>query len=114
MTDMDLELLQGLPPEVLEQLMGLGSIEGQQGLAQQQMGIAQQYAQPHGRNYTTGQGAAIGGIADALRSGIGGFMQGQGLAEQKGLVGQQQAGRQQYAKSIADFLRNRKTGPVAL
>jgi hypothetical protein len=113
MNEADLELLQGLPPEVLQQLMGMGGIPDQMGLEQQRMAMGSQLGQPTSGNHTTAQGAALGGIGDILRGVGGGLMQGQGIVNQQKLLKDQTAGRNQYATSIQDFLRKRRQQPGA-
>lgn len=114
MNDTDLELLQGLPPEVLQQLMGLGGAQDAMGLEQQRMAMGADMARPQGGNHTTAGGAVLGGIGDILRSTGGGLMQGMGMAKQQDILKQQGAARNAYAQSIQDFLRRRNQSPVGM
>lgn len=113
MNEIDLELLQGLPPGVLEKLMSLGGMPEQMGLEQQRMAMGGQLAQPTSGHHSTAQGAALGGIGDILRGGVGGYLQSKGMMNQQDMMKQQAAGRGQYATSIQDFLRKRQSLPSA-
>jgi len=112
MNDTDLELLRSLPPEVLQQLMELGGAGDKMSLEQQRMKMGQQLAQPQSGPHSTAGGALGGGIADIIRGGAGGLLQGQGVVNQQKLLEGQQAGRNAYAKSISDFLRMRNQTPA--
>ena len=107
MNDVDLELMQGIPPEVLQKLMSLGGMPDQIDLERQRMAMGSQMGQPTSGPHTTAQGAALGGMGDILRGGVGGYLQSKGMMNQQQLMKDQSEARKQYATSIKDFLLKR-------
>lgn len=92
------QLWESLPPEVQEQLLGMGTLDERGALLQQQMAQAEALRQPSGKQYSTGLGAALGGMGDLART-IGGTMDMSRLQkEQEALLGKKDAGRMSFAR----------------
>jgi hypothetical protein len=101
-------LLSQMTPEELEQLLGMGTLDERGGLLQQQMMQAEALRKPSGQQYSTGLGAALGGMGDLART-IGGTMDmGRLQKEQEALLSQKDAGRGKYV----DALRRRPGAPT--
>lgn len=99
-------LLAQMSPEELEQLLGLGTLDERGGMLQQQMAQAEALRQPSGQQYSTGWGAALGGVGDLTRQ-IAGTRQMDALRQQQeAILGKKDAGRGLYV----DALR-RRMGP---
>lgn len=99
-TDDFSQLFDSLPPEVQEMLMGMGTLDERGALLQQQMAQAEALRQPSGRQYSTGLGAALGGIGDFARqvAGTRGMDKAQG--DLAALLDKKDAGRMAYAKNV--------------
>lgn len=105
--DSELEaLMASLSPEELEQLMGLGTLDEQGALLEQQQAQAQGLLRGGNAQRTTGIGAALSGLGDAVGAGVGAYRQGKLNEQQKALVDQKQTGRNLYA----DALRRKPQG----
>lgn len=92
------QMWESLPPEVQEQLLGMGTLDERGALLQQQMAQAEALRQPSGKQYSTGLGAALGGLGDVTRM-IGGTMDmGRLQKEQEALLGKKDAGRMSFAR----------------
>lgn len=113
MNSADLDFLSSIPPEELQKLLGLGTLDERGDQLTQQLMQAQalQNAQPG--NHSTGMGAALGGLGDAINAGVGGYRQGQIQEEQQALLGQKDAGRNSYANLMIEALRKRNAPPAA-
>lgn len=107
MTEADYELYAGLDPEALKQLLGLGTLDDRGALLQQQMGQAQQFTQPVGKNYGTVGGNIAGGLGDIARQFIGGRQVAGLQGQQTGLLDQRDAGRGAYADAMLKALQAR-------
>lgn len=93
-------LLSQMSPEELEQLLNLGTMDERGALLQQQMAQAEALRQPSGRQYSTGLGAALGGIGDLTRQ-IAGTRQMDTLRQQQeALLGKKDAGRGLYVDAL--------------
>lgn len=106
----DYELLSQLPPEALEQLLGLGTLDERGGLLQQQLAQAEALRQPRQQQHSTGGGAIGHGIGNLFRGIHGTIQGGQAQAGMQDLMGQKDAGRSAYVRAISDYLR-RKSQP---
>lgn len=102
------DLLNSLPPEVLEQLIGLGTLDEQQALLEQQMQQAQALrGSGMAQGHRTGVGAGLAGLGDVL-NGVRGGLDAQRLqGEMGGLLEQKKKGRSVYA----DLLRRQSPMP---
>lgn len=107
MTDDLADLLNNLPPEVLDQLLNLGIAGDQGGILDQQIQQAQALRKPSGVPHTTGAGAALGAFADTLNAGAGGVREAQLRKQQQELLAQQVAGR----KALLETLRRQQPMP---
>ena len=93
-------LLQQMTPEELEQLLGMGTLDERQNMLGHQMAQAEILKQGSGKQYSTGMGAALGGLADVIRAGQGQYQMQQAQAGMEDLLGQKDAGRALYADAI--------------
>lgn len=107
MTEEDYKLMSSLPPEALQKMLGLGTVDDQQALLQQQMAMAEALRQPDQRNYGSVGGNIGAGIGNALGAFAGGMQQRDLMGQQRGLIDQRQGGREAYAKALADALKGR-------
>ena len=112
MTGADLDLFSNLKPEDLKQLLGLGTLDEQGQLLQQQMAQAQALRRPSGTQYTAPVAAGLGGLADVLNSVNGTIQTHQARSGQEALLKQKDEGRGLYAKAIAEALRGRLAPPA--
>lgn len=102
--DMDgFGLLADLPPEALQQLLALGTLDERGQLLANQMAQAQAL-----QNHATAQrgtvggaiGSGLGGVVDAIR---GGLAENQLRQQQQSLLGQKDAGRSAYADALRRY-----------
>lgn len=105
-------LLEGMTPEQQAQLLGLGAIDEEQALLQQQMQMADQLRQGSGQQFSTPLGAAFGGLGNA----VGNIA---GAAQQKGLMGEMEAnvgrrteGRQGFTDAMVRALREKRANAM--
>ena len=92
-------LLGDIPPEVLQQLLGLSTIDDEDALLQQQMGMAEALRQPAQR-HSTPLGAALGGLGEVV-SNVGASLRGNELMKQRGeLTKRRQTGRNAYVDAL--------------
>lgn len=101
-------LLEGMPPEQVQQLLGLGAIDEEQALLQQQMALAEQLRQGGGGSYSTPLGAALGGLGDVVGGTAGAFQQKGIGGEMQANVGRRVEGRDAYAQAMIDALRRQR------
>lgn len=107
----DLEqLLAGLSPDELEQLLGMGTLDERGALLQQQQAQAEALRQKPGMamGHVSPWGAALAGLGDVanqVRGGVQGQAAGQGL---ESLLGKKDAGRGAFVEA----LRRRKGVPA--
>jgi len=94
------DLLQQMTPEELEQLIGLGTLDERQQMLGHQMAQAELLRQPSNRHYSTGWGAALGGLADVVRAGQGQYQLEQAQQGMQDLLAQKDAGRGLYVDAI--------------
>lgn len=90
-------LLQGLPPEVLQQLMGLSGIPDEMALQDQRGGMGQQLREGANQQFRSPMGAALGGIGNAIGQIGGAYQQGQALDAKGALIEKAVKGRGSYA-----------------
>lgn len=89
--------LPNIPPEVLEQLIALSTLDEQEDQLAQQMARIQALRDRGSQRHTTGTGAALGAIGDAL-GGVMGATRSMDMQRQMAeLLRKKEAGRQQYA-----------------
>lgn len=100
-------LLSTMSPEELQQILGLGTMDERGALLQQQMAQAEALRQPSGRQYSTGWGAALGGLGDAAKFIAGSRQMDKTQAGLEELLGKKDAGRGLYV----DAMRRRATAP---
>lgn len=93
-------LLQQMTPEELEQLLGLGTLDERQGMLGHQMAQAELLKQPSNKQYSTGWGAALGGLGDVIRAGQGQYQLEQAQQGMEDILAQKDAGRGLYADAI--------------
>lgn len=93
-------MLSSLSPEELQQLLGLGTLDERGALLSNQMAQADALMQPQGRQYSTGLGAALGGIGDLTRQIAGTRQQEALLKQQEALLGKKDAGRGLYTEAL--------------
>lgn len=106
---MDLDaLLSQLSPEEIAELMGMGTLDERGSLLDQQLAQAQALRQPQSGPHSTGMGAALGGLGDAVRSFSGGIQELGLRDQQRGLLNQKDQGRQKFL----EMLRQRQGGRV--
>ncbi len=105
MNDADLALLSSIPPEQLQKMLGLGSMDERGDLIQQQMAQAMALRKPSQVQHSTGMGAAFGGLADVINGATGTYQMGQLQKQQGALLDQKDAGRGDYVKAMTDALR---------
>lgn len=93
-------LLSQMSPEELEQLLSMGTLDERGDLAQQQMAQAEALRKPSGQQYSTGWGAALGGVGDMARfiGGTRGMEASQ--ADLEAILGKKDAGRGKYVDAI--------------
>lgn len=108
MNGMDLELLGSLPPEALQQLLGMGTLDERGDLLQQQLLQAQALQNPTSGDHSTGMGAALGGLGDVFRSVGGGMQQNKAQGQQLDILGKKDAGRAAFARAASDYLRSQQ------
>jgi hypothetical protein len=89
-----------LSPELMQQLMALSTLDEEGQGYDEQLAQAQALMQPVGGGHTTGLGAALGGIGDVLRSGIGAYKGSQAHKSKSELLGKKTAGRNAYANLL--------------
>lgn len=94
------QLLQGLPPEVLQQLMEMSGIQDQMGLQDQRGGMAQQLRDGAHQQFHTPMGAALGGIGNVIGQVGGTYQQGQALDAKGALIDKAVKGRGSYAELL--------------
>lgn len=93
-------LLSQMTPEELEQIFGMGTLDERGALLNQQMAQAEALRQSSGKQYSTGLGAALGGLGDVTRM-VGGTMDMNRLQkEQEALLGKKDAGRGLYVDAL--------------
>ena len=92
--------LAGLSPDVLKAIVGLSGMDEEGALLQEQLAQALDMQRPSGQQYTTGWGAALGGLGDIVRGAAGGYQANQLRGQQKALVDQKGAARSSYADAI--------------
>lgn len=94
------ELLAQLSPEELAQLLGLGTMDERSALLQQQLAQAEALRQGGGQKYSTGLGAALGGLGDVVNN-VAGSMKAQKVNDQLlGLADEKDKRRQLYLKAL--------------
>jgi uncharacterized small protein (DUF1192 family) len=104
------ELLSQLPPEALQQLLGLGTLDERDALLQQQMQQAEALRRGSGKEYSTGAGAALGGLGDMVRAVRGRMMDKDATTKREELLGKKDAGRNAYVEA----LRRRPQQPAVM
>lgn len=111
MTKDDFELYSSLSPEALQQLLGLGSIDSQDALLQDQLAQAQDFGKARGGNYAASPvGAAFGALGDVVRGVGGGIQQHNLMGQRSALIDQQKQGRSAYAAAMAEALKKKFGG----
>lgn len=100
-------LLDSLPPEVLEQLLGMGSLPERAALEDQRMGMADMLRQP-GPRHSSPTGALFGGIGNLVGALGGAHMQGQAMNNKATLLDKADAGRGSYAKTLREYGRKKQ------
>lgn len=105
------ELLAQFTPEELAELIGLGTLDERGATIDQQLLQAQALQRPQTGPHSTGAGAALGGLGDAVRSWAGAFREHglPGSGPDGGLRGQQAAllkkkddGRMLFLKALRE------------
>lgn len=94
------ELWELMSPEEQNQLLAMGTLDERQAMLNRQMQQAELLKQGSGKQYSTGAGAALGGLADVIRAGQGQYMGQQAQAGIEDVLGQKDAGRSLYADAI--------------
>lgn len=94
------DLLESMPPEMVDQLLGLSVMGEKGGLLQEQLAQAQAMGQPSGRQFSTGMGAGLGGLGDLLRQLGGGLREKDLRGQQSALLSEKLAGRKALAGLI--------------
>lgn len=109
--DQFFQYLSQMPEEEL--LAMFQPFDQQQALLQQQLGQNQAFMKPQDRQRTTGAGAALSGLSDAIRGGVGAYRQDQFNAQMGELLKGQQTEAGKRAKGYADALmKGRQGGPA--
>lgn len=98
-------LLSQIPPEQLEQMLGLGTLDEEDALLAQQMEQAQALRKGSGKQFSTPVGALLGGLGDVINSGMGAQQANQLMGQRKDLLGKKTSGRKAYV----DALRSSQT-----
>lgn len=105
-------LLEGMTPEQQAQLLGLGAIDEEQALLQQQMQMADQLRQGSGQQYSTPMGAAFGGLGNAVGNIAGAAQQKGIMGEMEGNVADRVTGRGGFTDAMVKALRARRAGTM--
>lgn len=103
-------LLQTMPPEVQQQLLSMGTLDGRASLVGNQ--IAQAQALRRGKDYKTGGQATMGNLSGIL----GAIGERVGMDRQKSILDQKDSGRMAYASALANALRGQPNpqNPLAM
>ena len=94
------QLWELMTPEEQNQLLAMGTLDERQAMLDRQMQQAELLKQGSGKQYSTGMGAALGGLADVIRAGQGQYQMQQAQTGMEDLLGQKDAGRALYADAI--------------
>jgi len=97
------QLWELMTPEELEQLLGLGTLDERQQMLGHQMAQAELLRQPSNKHYSTGWGAALGGLADVVRAGQGQYQLEQAQQGMEDILGKKDAGRVAYGELLQRF-----------
>lgn len=87
------------PPELIEQLLGLGVLDEKDALLQQQMAMAEALRQP-GRQRSTPTGALLGGLGDVVGNLAGTYMQQKAMGERGAIPDQRVTGRMGFVELL--------------
>lgn len=90
------------PPELLRQLAGMPGLSEEDDILQQQLAQTEALRQGSGRQYTTGLGAALGGLGDALKGTVGAFAANAVRDKQRSNNAQRSAARQGFGAFAAE------------
>lgn len=105
-------ILEGMSPEQRQQLLGLGVIDEEQALLQQQMAMADALRQGSGQQYTSPFAAAVGGLGDVVGN-ISGAVKQKGLMDDlQANVGRRVEGRDAFVQAQIDELRKRRAAAM--
>lgn len=105
-------VLEGLSPEQRQQLLGLGVIDEEQALLQQQMAMADALRQGSGQQYTSPFAAAVGGLGDVVGN-ISGAVKQEGLMDDlQANVGRRVEGRDAFTQAQIDALRRQRAATM--
>lgn len=112
-------LAPGIPPEIEAQLAALRGATDKDAILQQQLAQAQALANHQTPRHTTGGGALLGGLAGAVRQGVGGYRQAQAQQGLGQLATQRAAARDAYSQQVGalapgDIQGQRKLGLLGM
>lgn len=113
----DFSMLTGLPQgqqeALLQQMVGMGTLDERQALLAQQLAQAEALRNRQGPQRTTGVGAALQGLGD-VASNLAGTLQGRDVrGKMEDLLGKKDAGRQEFVRSLLraqELLRQQQQG----
>lgn len=94
----------GIDPQLLQRLMGLGTVDQRYKFLQQQADQGAQLAQGAPVDYRHGKAAPqlLSGLVNLVSAGVGGYQQGQARSGQSGLAGEAAGTRSAFAKALMD------------
>lgn len=101
------ELWELMSPEEQNQLLAMGTLDERQAMLNRQMQQAELLKQGSGKQYSTGAGAALGGLADVIRAGQGQYMGQQAQTGMEGLLNQKDEGRKAFGDLMQQYARQR-------
>lgn len=103
------QLFADMTPEekemALTQILGLGTLDEQDDMYQEQMAMADALAPKGPRNWGPGAAGPIGAIADVFGAGVNAYKQNQFMKERDKLLKDKVAGRREFAKIMGGGYR---------
>lgn len=103
MNDEFSQLWELMTPEMQNQMLAMGTLDERQAMLDRQMQQAELLKQGSGKQYSTGMGAALGGLADVIRAGQGQYMGQTAEAGIQDILAKKDAGRQAYGDLMQRF-----------
>lgn len=101
------QLWELMSPEEQNQLLAMGTLDQRQGMLDRQMQQAELLRQGSNQKYSTGLGAALGGLANVVQAGQGQYQLEQAQQGMDDLLAQQDEGRILYGDLMQRFGRQR-------
>lgn len=97
------QLWEMMTPEEQNQLLAMGTLDERQGQLERQRAQAELLRQGSNQQYSTGLGAALGGLANVVQAGQGQYQLEKAQQGIQDILAQKDAGRQSYGNLMHRF-----------